>query len=869
MSNADPAPRTTVQAPRVAHVDPAIGIGEPAPRLSFRVTDAPAGWRQVGYEVEVTGPDRAAHRSGRLDSADCVLVPWPAPPLRPRERCEVRVRVWGADADEPTPFSDPTTVEAGLDADDWQAEFVSGDWAVDPTVEQPPPLLRHEFDVTGEVTRARVYATALGVYELELNGARVGDQILAPGWTSYHHRLRYQTYDVTGLLRPGRNAVGGWLAEGWYAGRLGFHGGHRTVYGSRIGLLAQLEIEYADGRRQLVATDGSWRAATGPLTASGLLDGEHHDARREPTGWSSPGFAADGWTPVRVLPRPAAALVAPTGPPVRCVQEVPVAEVVDATGGRIILDFGQNLVGRLRITVTGPAGQTVRLRHAEVLQDGELFVRALRGAKATDSYTLRGGGVETWEPRFTFHGFRYAEVTGWPGEFDPAAVVARVHHTDMVRTGTFECSDPLVNRLHDNVVWSMRGNFLDIPTDCPQRDERLGWTGDIQVFAPTAAFLYDCAGMLSSWLVDLAAEQLPDGTVPYFVPRIPAPRWEPPQPTAVWGDAAVLTPWTLYERYGDRDVLARQYASAKAFVDLVDQRAGADHLWDSGYQLGDWLDPTAPPDDPEDAKADRYLVATAYFARSTGVLARMAEVLGRHADAQRYAALAAAVTEAFQRRYVLPSGLLDNDAQTSYALALRFGLVPAGGPRRAAARRLAELVEEAGWRIATGFAGTPAICDALADNGEVETAYRLLLSTDCPSWLYPVTTGATTIWERWDSLLPDGTVNPGQMTSFNHYALGAVADWLHRTVAGLAPAEPGYRRLLVRPRPGGGLRHARAALLTPYGPAAVGWRLADGELAVEVTVPAGATARVELPGAEPTEVGSGAHRFTVPWSEAA
>ncbi|GAA5178573.1 glycoside hydrolase family 78 protein [Rugosimonospora acidiphila] len=857
-------PGVTVEPVRVEHLPEALGIDEPNPRLSFRVS-APDGWTQAGYEIEVLDPAGSPLARRRVESADSVLVPWPAAALEPRQRVAVRARVWGRDGEAPSDWSVPTTVERGLPTSNWLARFVTPDRPVDPTVEQSPPLLRGEFEVSGPVARARVYATALGLYQLELNGTAVGDQAMAPGWTSYHHHLRYQTYDVTGLIRPGRNALGAWLAEGWYAGRLGFNGGTRGLFGDRVALLAQLEIWYADGRRQIIASNGTWRWAPGPITSSSIYDGESYDARLELPGWSAPDFDASAWPRVAVLDQGTANLVAPTGPPVRCTEQLTVARVVSTDADRVIVDFGQNLTGRCRLTVDGPAGTTISLRHAEILHGGELDVRSLRDAGATDRYVLRGGGPEVWEPRFTFHGFRYLEIGGWPGEFDPAAVSARVYHTDMPRTGWFECSDERVNQLHRNVVWSMRGNFLDVPTDCPQRDERFGWTGDIQVFAPTASFLFDCAGMLRSWLRDVAAEQSPDGNVPLVVPSVPDAEVQPAEPAAVWGDVAVLTPWTLYERYGDPGILARQYASARAYVDLLDRRAGESHLLTHGHQFGDWLDPTAPPDEPAAAKADQYLIATAYFAHSAATLARMADVLGRHDDQRRYAELADAVTDAFRRRYVLPSGALTNDAQTSYALALRFGLIPPGAPREAAHRRLVELVEEAHWRIATGFAGTPVICDALSQGGAIEAAYRLLLATDCPSWLYPVLNGATTIWERWDGLRPDGTPNPDRMNSFNHYALGAVADWLHATVAGLAPAAPGYRRLLVRPRPGGGLTHARAALLTPYGRAEVGWHLDDGgALELDLRVPTGSTASVQLPGADPVEVSSGRHRFRSP-----
>jgi alpha-L-rhamnosidase len=516
----------------------------------------------------------------------------------------------------------------------------------------------------------------------------------------------------------------------------------------------------------------------------------------------------------------------------------------------------------VRIKVRGDAGQVVRIRHAEILQDGDLCTAPLRHAAATDEYTLRGGDVEQWEPRFTVHGFRYAEIDGWPGQLTDEDIVAVACHTDLARTGWFGCSDPLLERLHDNVVWSMRGNFLDVPTDCPQRDERLGWTGDLAVFAPTASFLYDCAGMLTSWLADLAAEQRELGTVPLYVPWIEL--LGPAQPTAVWGDAAVSVPWVLHERFADLGLLRAQYPSMKAWVDQVTARAGDSRLWNSGFQFGDWLDPAAPPDEPAAARSDPYLVATAYHARSAALLAAMAALLGEEEDHRRYLALAVEITDAFNNEYVTPNGRLASDAQTAYAVALHADLLEKVDQREHAGRRLVELVEAGGHHVGTGFVGTPLICDALTAVGADDTAYRLLMQRECPSWLYPVTMGATTIWERWDSMLPNGTVNPGEMTSFNHYALGAVADWMHRRVAGLVPAAPGYRRILVRPRPGGGLTHASATHESPYGRIEVAWRRTADRLDVDVTIPPGVAAQVHLPDASfvPVDAGPGRHSFT-------
>lgn len=835
---------------RAEHHRQPLGIGERRPRLSWRtVTDRP-GWSQTAYEIRLTEEHREVGRTHRR-SAESVLVPWPGDPLTSRRRVEVAVRVWGPDGEGPTLWSDPLTVEAGLlEPADWWAEMVSPSWPEPVDVHLPPPVLRGTFRPRGPVTSGRLYATAHGVYEAELNGVRIGDQVLAPGWTHYPERLRYQTHDITGLLGDGDNEVRVLLADGWFRGRIGFGGGRRNIYGDRLAALVQIEVRYADGTTETFGSGPGWQAAHGPVLTSGIYEGEEYDARRVPAGWS----------PVEVLPYDLAPLVGPDGPPVRRTETLAPVTVLTSPSGRTILDFGQNLVGRLRIRVTGEAGHTVTLRHAEVLEDGELAVRPLREARATDTYTLRGEAVgEEWEPRFTFHGFRYAEITGWPGEMGDGDVHAVVLHTDMRRTGWFSCSDPLLNRLHENVVWGMRGNFVDIPTDCPQRDERLGWTGDLQIFAPTATFLYECSGLLRSWLTDLAAQQYPDGRVPMFVPfftdRFPELR------AAAWGDAAVIVPWVMYERHGDLGILAAQYDSMKAWVDGITAVAGDRHLWNTDRQLGDWLDPTAPPDRPGDARTDKQLVATAYYAHSASLLGRTAQLLRRDDDFAHYTKLAEAVRAAFRDEYVTPDGFLTNDAQTAYALALRFGLL-ADTHRAQGGRRLAELVREGGFHIGTGFVGTPLICDALCDAGEYDTAYRLLLTKTCPSWLYPVTMGATTVWERWDSMLPDGSVNPGEMTSFNHYALGAVADWLHRTVAGLAPAAPGYRRLLVRPRPGGGLTHARAAHDTPYGRAEVSWSRTGNTLRVTATVPPGTTALIDLPGTvPPVEVGSGTHLF--------
>ncbi len=733
------------------------------------------------------------------------------------------------------------------------------------------PLLRHEARLDpghGDVAEATLHATARGVFTAWINGVPVSEDVLSPGWTSYEWRLRYRDYEVTDLVRGAGDGLvlGLLLGNGWFRGRLGWGGG-RAYYGAELAALAQLEIVFADGHRQVLGTDETWQAGPSDVVENDLYDGETIDARRRDDAWLRPGFAADGWSGVHAAPDFDPATLTPyVGPPVVRQEEVRPVRVWTSPSGRTLVDFGQNLVGWLRFTVRGERGSTITIRHAEVLEDGELGVRPLRSAKATDRFVL-SGGEDTFEPTLTFHGFRYAEVDGWPGELTADSLVAVVVHSDLRRIGEFECSDELLDQLHRNVVWGLRGNVVDVPTDCPQRDERLGWSGDLAVFAPTAAFLYDVDAFLRDWLVDLDAEQrAADGRVPFVIPDVlkyipQPPGRHTPESTAIWGDAAVWVPWALWEAYGDVDVLAQAYDAMAAHVRRVESLLSPTGLWDTGFQFGDWLDPTAPPDKPADAKADKGVVATACLYRSARLTADAAQILGRAADADSFRALAERTRAAFTEHYVADDGTVRSDAQTVYALAIVFGLLDEP-VRQRAGDRLAALVADSGYRISTGFAGTPFVTDALTATGHLDDAYRMLLQTESPSWLYSVTMGATTVWERWDSMLPDGSINPGEMTSFNHYALGAVADWMHRVIGGIAPAEPGYRTVRVAPRPGGGLTWARTSLETRHGRVAVEWRVLEGELEVDVTVPDGVTAEVDLPDGRRQRVTGGRQRLT-------
>jgi len=814
------APHPVVSRLSVDHDATAPWVARPEPRLSWTTAGGVRDWVQARAELRLDGAVVVHDGGGSVD------VPWPFAPLRPRQRASLAVRVTGADGSRSEWFA--TEVRAGF-VDDWQAELVAGG-----------SLLRTTVELRDAPAEATLYGTAHGVFAARINGARVSDDVLSPGWTAYRERLVHETWDATALLHAGGNELLAELAGGWFTESYGFHGEHARYYGETPAVALQLHVRYPDGTEEQFATGPGWEAGEhGPLVSSGIYAGEHRDARRAPS-----------WRPAHVVPgiRPEAR----TSPPVRRLAELPVREVLTTPSGATVLDFGQNLVGRVRLVSRGMPGDTITLRHAEVLEHGELALRPLRRAEARDSYTHGGPDPEVWEPDFTFHGFRYVQVEG---SVDPAEVTAVVIASDLRRTGTWESSDPLLDRLHENAVWSARGNTLALPTDCPQRDERMGWTGDVQVFAPSLSFLVDCDRFLASWRRDLELEQRSlGGIVPVVVPWVLD--WHP-EPVAAWGDAATVVPTVLHERFGDREQLELAFDSMVAWAEVLLARAGEGMLIEGGFQFGDWLDPAAPPDRPGDAATSPDLVAGAWFIRSLDLVGDAAAALGR--DAGRWRDAAERARAAFRSRHVR-GDRLSSDAPTAYSLAIVFGLVDDPAPFGV---RLRELVEAAGHRIATGFVGTPIILDALTATGGLATAMRLLLQRECPSWLYPVTQGATTVWERWDSLLPDGTLNPGEMTSFNHYALGAVVDWMHRTLAGLAHAAPGYRELRIAPRVVPELDRARATLDTPYGPAASGWeRLGDGTVRVTCTIPPNTTAIAELPDGTTHTLGSGDHAWT-------
>jgi alpha-L-rhamnosidase len=722
-----------------------IPVGAKAPRISWRFSGETKDWTQSAYEIEILTDSQT--RLFRVNSSESVLVPWPTTPLKARESVAMRVRAHGGS--DSTLWSGLYPLQAGLlNREDWTAKLIAANRNLTTHNSLRPTRFRKSFTMSrGRGWNARLYITSYGVYEAYINGKRVGDHVLSPGWTAYKYYLNYQTFDVKDLLNDGENTIGVEVAEGWYSGRLGFNGGKQCIYGDRLALLAQLEITFPDAEELRIVSDETWKIFPSPIMSSELYDGEAYDASLEIEGWSSPSYKDELWSSVEPIDFPTAKLQCPEGPPIRKTETVKAQKVFKTPTGKTVVDFGQNLVGWLRVRVSGPEGHTITFTHTEVLEHGEAATRPLRQCKATDSLTLAGKPI-AWEPKFTFHGFRYVQVDNWPsnnGEPLLGDLEAVVVHTDMEQTGWFECSEPMVNKLHENIRWGMRGNFVSIPTDCPQRDERLGWTGDIQIFTPTANFLYDTSGMLSGWLKDLSVEQIDElnGVVPVVVPNILPKEFAMPQ--AAWSDAAIIVPWDLFQSFGDRNILLNQHESMKVWLEkgVARQENG---LWNpNGHQLGDWLDPAAPPSAPGNGKTDPHLVANAYLVHVTTLMARVSEALALKEDAEHYTTEAARLKIEFQNEYITPNGRLAPDTMTSLALAIVFGLFATQRQKDRAAERLDRIVRSSNFKIATGFVGTPIILPALTQVAKTQLAYRMLLEKKCPSWLYPITMGATTV----------------------------------------------------------------------------------------------------------------------------
>jgi alpha-L-rhamnosidase len=857
------------QALRAEHRD-GLGIGEARPRLSWRLP--PGATRQDAYELALDDDTTV-----RVDGDACVLVPWPGRPLRSGERREVRVRTW-TDLGE-SAWSSSLAVEAGLlEEADWRADWVVPTATSGTPGFRPAHRLRGEVVVDRPVRRARFHATAHGIYELELDGVRVGGDELTPGFTEYGERTQVQTYDVTDLLAPGAHVLDALLADGWYRGQVGILRAS-DQWGEQTAFLAQLHLEHDDGSTTVVGTDASWRWAASHVLAADLIEGQREDRRL--VGLSD----TSAWAPVGVSERGYASLVCSPAPPVRPVEEIRPVSVTELRPGVHVVDLGQNVSGRVRLSDLGPAGTEITLTHGEALgPDGDVTIEHLRPAMPFLPHPLSAGQVdsvisaglpgEVFEPRFTTHGFQYVRVEGHPGPLGPDDVTGVVVHTDLAPRGTFTCDDARLNRLHDAAVWSFRGNACDIPTDCPTR-ERAGWTGDWQLYVPTATFLYDVAGFSAKWLRDVAAGQWEDGTITGMAPMPVAEKsgfLRATNGSAGWGDAAVLVPWELHEEYGDLAILEELWPTMVAWLDRTERMASQDRhpdrvaehpdplpherfLWDTGFHWGEWLEPGGEPQDfAAFIAADRSDVATAYYAWSTRHAALIASLLGKDVEASRYLQLSADVTSAWRTEFIDAEGHVVPPTQANLVRALRFDLVP-DDLRQQAADDLADLVHKADVHLGTGFLATPDLLPVLADHGHLDLAYELLLQDTEPSWLSMIDRGATTVWERWDGIDEEGV--PSE--SLNHYSKGAVVSFLHRYVAGLQRTAPTWRRFRVQPRPGGGITRASASHETPHGTASVEWSLGE-RLSVVVTVPPGCVAEVVLPDGT-YEVGPGEHRW--------
>lgn len=718
---------------------------------------------------------------------------------------------------------------------------------------------------SSDIKSARLYITALGVYEAEINGETIGDEVLAPGFSSYHNRHLYNTFDVTENIHGALNAIGVLVGEGWYAGNLFplADQPYDVYYGYSIGPLALLRITMQNGTIITVPTDTTWKTSKGALIDAKIYNGSEYDSTKELKNWSRPRFNDTAWKAALELPSIAQQLATPDGPPIRRLKEFEPRDVFKSPSGKTIVDFGQNFAGWVRLTVHGDRGTRITLRHAEVLENGELSIRPLRSAKATDSFVLHGKGVQILEPHFTYHGFRYVEVDGWPSgtTLDATSIAGVAIWSDMEETGWFNCSNSDLNQLHQNVRWSMRSNFLSIPTDCPQRDKGMGWTGDAHVFGPTANYLYNTAGFWSGWHKDLWAEMQFNGSMitPRWVPFTP-PGVQDSQPTALWGDVAVGGPWNLWRSFGDKDMLVDQYSQARAWLDkgVVRNESG---LWDrSTFQYGDWLDPATPPDNPSDAATSPHLVADAYLVRMTEIMTNMSSALEKVTDGEKYSSQAEELRDAFRKAWIVDDSMA-NETQAAYVLGVMFDLFE-DNQEQAAANTLVNLIRDNDHLIGTGFAATYLIGHALSKIGAEDDFYQMLLQKKAPSWLYQVAMGATTIWERRDSLLPDGSVNPGDMTSFNHYAIGAVAEWMHTRIGGLAPVSPGWKDVSIAPVPGGGLTSANAEYVSGYGLVSSSWTLYEGKFKLEIKIPPNSRGVVTLPfTGKVHNVGSGSYSF--------
>jgi alpha-L-rhamnosidase len=825
-----------------------ISIDALSPRFSWQLNAGGArGVMQTAYEININEGKHKVWHTGKVLSDQSAYVDYNGEPLKAGQKYDWQVRVWD-NAGKATEWSVVNSFQMGmLTPADWKAQWITPGFVED-SVMRPSPLFRKVFSLKKKIRSAIVYITSHGLYEAQINGHRVGDAYLTPGWTSYNKRLQYQAYDVTGLLKTGENAVGATLGSGWYRGGVGYNP-KPNLYGKDIALLVQLEVTYTDGTKAEIITDDSWKSSTGPVRFAEIYNGATIDNRMQQSGWSTAGFDDKNWSGVKVQQFAKDILIATINEPVRKHEIFKPIKIFTTQKGEKVIDFGQNLVGWVKLKVIGKAGDKITLSHAEVIDKaGNFYTENLRTARSQDIYILKGGGEETFEPQFTWQGFRYIKVEGYPADLKEEDFTAVALYSDMKPTGTFTCSNPLVNQLQHNIQWGQKGNFLDVPTDCPQRDERLGWTGDAQVFSRTASYNMNVHNFFTKWLKDIAADQYPDGRIPHVIPDVLEKGGAGNGGSTGWADVSTIIPWNMYLAYGDKQILANQYSSMKAWVNYMQQQS-KNNLWSSGSHFGDWLSYIVNDDrDGRSAITNKYLIAQCFYAHSTQLLINAAAVLGKTEDVNYYTALLAKIKFAYQQEYVTPNGLISSDTQTAYVLALEFDMLPES-LRQQVAERLANNIRLYNNHLTTGFLGTPYLCEVLSRFGYANVAYQLLLQDTYPSWLYPVKMGATTIWERWDGIKPDGTFETPTMNSYNHYAYGAIGDWMYRNIAGIdtKTEAPGYKQIVIKPTIGGNLDYANADYETNYGKVSSHWKEDGNNLSLDVEIPANTTATIYIP----------------------
>lgn len=812
-----------------------------APRFTWKVSSNKRNAVQTAYQVQVYQGKSIIWDSEKQNSDQSVYIDYKGKPLQSNTNYQWSVKVWtNVDA---APLTEKSTFHTALmQLSDWKAKWIAPGF--EESKERPSPIFRKEFIATKKIKSAFAYITAHGMYEASINGKRVGDVYLTPGWTSYHNRLQFQTFDVTNMLQKGNNAIGATLGSGWYRGIIGFE---RNVnfYGKDIALLMQINIRYEDGSEAIIATDGSWKANTGSIAYSEIYNGEVIDARLEKKGWNQVGFNDNAWLPAKEVDYTLQNLVTTENELVKKHEILKPVKIFTTPKGEKVIDFGQNLVGWVTMKVNGAFGTKITLSHAEVLdKKGNFYTENLRAAKAQDIYVCSGTGEEVFEPHFTWQGFRYVKIEGYPGEITADHFVAAVLYSDMPLAGSFSSSHVLINQLQHNIQWGQQGNFLDVPTDCPQRDERLGWTGDAQVFSRTAMFNRNVHNFFAKWLKDVAADQV-EGKVPFVVPNVLS---KSNVNSTGWSDVATIIPWNLYLAYGDKKILEDQYASMKNYVASINTVA-KNHLWNTGFHFGDWL--FYRPEDDNDGRSavtDKYLIAQCFYAASTQILLNTAKVLNKTDDILYYTDLLSKVKTAFINEYVTPNGRVLSSTQTAYVLALQYDMLPESA-RAATAKKLVENIESYGNHLTTGFLGTPYLCNVLTKFGYDDVAYKLLLQETYPSWLYPVKMGATTIWERWDGQKTDSSFQSIGMNSFNHYAYGAIGDWMYRNMVGIDTYEDGvgYKHIRIQPHIGGTFTHADASLDTYYGKVSAGWKKENSKLIMDVQVPFNTRANIFIP----------------------